>query len=61
MDYKFCERKQRFYLPGDFSLPKKTFESLFEHQMIGVQFLYNLWREERGAVLGDDMGLGKTI
>jgi DNA excision repair protein ERCC-6 len=61
MDWKKCERNQKYYLPGDFSIPKKTFESLFEHQMIGVQFLYNLWRQNLGAVLGDDMGLGKTI
>ncbi|KAJ7558773.1 hypothetical protein O6H91_04G055200 [Diphasiastrum complanatum] len=34
---------------------------LLEHQREGVRFLYNLYRENKGGVLGDDMGLGKTI
>ncbi|KAL2474046.1 Switch 2 [Forsythia ovata] len=34
---------------------------LLEHQREGVKFLYNLYRNNHGGVLGDDMGLGKTI
>ncbi|RAL41685.1 hypothetical protein DM860_008867 [Cuscuta australis] len=34
---------------------------LLEHQRGGVQFLYGLYRNNYGGVLGDDMGLGKTI
>lgn len=34
---------------------------LLPHQRDGVQFLYSLYRENRGGILGDDMGLGKTI
>ncbi|KAM7249321.1 hypothetical protein ACFE04_016394 [Oxalis oulophora] len=34
---------------------------LLEHQRGGVKFLYNLYRNNHGGVLGDDMGLGKTI
>ncbi|KAH9310964.1 hypothetical protein KI387_025999 [Taxus chinensis] len=34
---------------------------LLEHQREGVKFLYNLYNENLGGVLGDDMGLGKTI
>ncbi|XP_057822858.2 switch 2 isoform X2 [Cryptomeria japonica] len=34
---------------------------LLEHQREGVKFLYNLYKENHGGVLGDDMGLGKTI
>ncbi|KQK14244.1 switch 2 isoform X2 [Brachypodium distachyon] len=34
---------------------------LLAHQRVGVRFLYNLYRNNHGGVLGDDMGLGKTI
>ncbi|XP_052207251.1 switch 2 [Diospyros lotus] len=34
---------------------------LLEHQRAGVKFLYNLYKNNHGGVLGDDMGLGKTI
>ncbi|KAK1279882.1 DNA repair and recombination protein RAD54 [Acorus gramineus] len=34
---------------------------LLAHQREGVRFLYQLYRENHGGVLGDDMGLGKTI
>ncbi|KAI9093173.1 hypothetical protein K1719_027187 [Acacia pycnantha] len=34
---------------------------LLEHQRAGVKFLYSLYRNNHGGILGDDMGLGKTI
>ncbi|PHU12402.1 Switch 2 [Capsicum chinense] len=34
---------------------------LLEHQREGVKFLYSLYQNNHGGVLGDDMGLGKTI
>ncbi|XP_031255317.1 switch 2 isoform X1 [Pistacia vera] len=34
---------------------------LLEHQREGVKFLYRLYKNNHGGVLGDDMGLGKTI
>ncbi|KAL1817503.1 hypothetical protein DCAR_0521950 [Daucus carota subsp. sativus] len=34
---------------------------LLEHQRGGVKFLYKLYKNNHGGVLGDDMGLGKTI
>ncbi|URE20221.1 SNF2 family N-terminal domain [Musa troglodytarum] len=34
---------------------------LLEHQRDGIRFLYNLYKNNHGGVLGDDMGLGKTI
>lgn len=34
---------------------------LLDHQRTGVKFLYNLYKNNHGGVLGDDMGLGKTI
>ncbi|XP_061362891.1 switch 2 [Gastrolobium bilobum] len=34
---------------------------LLEHQRVGVKFLYGLYKNNHGGILGDDMGLGKTI
>ncbi|KAI9177305.1 hypothetical protein LWI28_013477 [Acer negundo] len=34
---------------------------LLEHQREGVKFLYKLYKNNYGGILGDDMGLGKTI
>ncbi|KAF9589875.1 hypothetical protein IFM89_029115 [Coptis chinensis] len=34
---------------------------LLEHQRGGVKFLYGLYKDNHGGILGDDMGLGKTI
>ncbi|KAM7495098.1 hypothetical protein LguiB_029707 [Lonicera macranthoides] len=34
---------------------------LLQHQREGVKFLYKLYKNNHGGVLGDDMGLGKTI
>uniref|UniRef100_A0A5B6ZDQ1 Putative switch 2 n=1 Tax=Davidia involucrata TaxID=16924 RepID=A0A5B6ZDQ1_DAVIN len=34
---------------------------LLEHQRGGVKFLYSLYKNNHGGILGDDMGLGKTI
>ncbi|KAK6141101.1 hypothetical protein DH2020_025156 [Rehmannia glutinosa] len=42
-------------------VPASINSRLLEHQRVGVQFLYNLYRNNHGGVLGDDMGLGKTI
>ncbi len=34
---------------------------LREYQREGIQFLYQAFLEDTGAILGDSMGLGKTI
>ena len=48
-------------MPDWFSLPASLYERLFEHQKIGVKWLYGLYQGKKGGVLGDDMGLGKTV
>ncbi|KAL3632298.1 Swi5 complex subunit Swi2 [Castilleja foliolosa] len=51
-------------LPGEIPLvqvPASINSRLLEHQRVGVKFLYKLYRNNYGGVLGDDMGLGKTI
>jgi len=59
--FKHNPEENEYCLPDFFSLPAKIYERLFEHQKKGVIWLYNLYRNRRGGVLGDDMGLGKTV
>ena len=33
---------------------------LFEHQKVGIKFLYDNFKSKNGCILADDMGLGKT-
>ncbi|KZV14936.1 switch 2 [Dorcoceras hygrometricum] len=50
--------------PGEIpvvQVPASINSRLLEHQRGGVKFLYKLYRNNHGGVLGDDMGLGKTI
>ena len=45
----------------EFKVPQKIFDRLFPHQRIGIEWMYKLFRNRKGGVLGDDMGLGKTV
>ncbi|ERN15007.1 switch 2 isoform X1 [Amborella trichopoda] len=50
--------------PGDspvVQVPASINCRLLEHQREGVRFLYGLYKNNHGGILGDDMGLGKTI
>jgi chromodomain-helicase-DNA-binding protein 4 len=53
---KRTSRVTRFEKSPDF-LPKE----LFEHQLIGINWLYHSWIAGDSVILGDEMGLGKTI
>ncbi len=44
-----------------FELPKSTKALLKPYQVIGVQWLQDLYHLRLGALLADDMGLGKTL
>ena len=44
-----------------FQIPATINQYLRDYQQEGVQFLYNRYTSETGAVLCDDMGLGKTV
>lgn len=43
------------------SIHPAIFEKLFDHQIVGVNFLYENFKSKNGCVLADDMGLGKTV
>lgn len=44
-----------FHIPGD------IYPYLFDYQKTGVQWLWELYQQKVGGVIGDEMGLGKTI
>ncbi|KAL9105576.1 MAG: hypothetical protein Q9227_009277 [Pyrenula ochraceoflavens] len=50
-----AELGQGFKVPGD------IYPSLFDYQKTGVQWLWELYAQQVGGIIGDEMGLGKTI
>lgn len=46
---------------GGYRAPGDVFPSLFDYQKTGVQWLWELYSQEVGGIVGDEMGLGKTI
>lgn len=50
-----AEFEDGFRIPGD------IYPSLFDYQKTGVQWLWELYAQQVGGIIGDEMGLGKTI
>ncbi|SCU98216.1 LAFA_0G16380g1_1 [Lachancea sp. 'fantastica'] len=48
-------------LNNDLKIPGEIFNSLFNYQKTCVQWLYELYQQQCGGIIGDEMGLGKTI
>lgn len=48
-------------LDANFKIPGDVFTSLFDYQKTGVQWLWELYSQKVGGIIGDEMGLGKTI
>ncbi|KAI9709692.1 MAG: hypothetical protein M1820_003094 [Bogoriella megaspora] len=48
-------------MEGDFRIPGDIYPSLFDYQKTGVQWLWELYSQQVGGIIGDEMGLGKTI
>ena len=46
---------------GGFKVPGDIYPNLFDYQKTGVQWLWELYANEVGGIVGDEMGLGKTI
>ena len=42
-------------------VPGDIFPSLFSYQKTGVRWLWELYTQQVGGIIGDEMGLGKTI
>ena len=62
---------QEWYLPhptepdadldSNYRVPGDIYPSLFDYQKTGVQWLWELYSQKVGGIVGDEMGLGKTI
>lgn len=48
-------------LDANYRLPGDVYPSLFEYQKTCVQWLWELYSQKTGGIIGDEMGLGKTI
>lgn len=48
-------------LEGAYRIPGDIYPSLFDYQKTGVQWLWELYSQQVGGIVGDEMGLGKTI
>ncbi|KAF1932889.1 DNA repair and recombination protein RAD26 [Didymella exigua CBS 183.55] len=48
-------------LEGGFRIPGDIYPALFPYQKTGVQWLWELFQQNVGGIIGDEMGLGKTI
>ena len=46
---------------GGYRIPGDIYPNLFDYQKTGVQWLYELFTQQVGGIVGDEMGLGKTI
>ncbi|KAK7204662.1 SNF2 family N-terminal domain-containing protein [Myxozyma melibiosi] len=46
---------------GGYRLPGDIHASLFDYQKTCVQWLWELYSQRTGGIIGDEMGLGKTI
>ncbi|TKA80547.1 hypothetical protein B0A55_02002 [Friedmanniomyces simplex] len=66
-----AEQKDEWHMPhptrtdaefeGGFRIPGDIYPSLFDYQKTGVQWLWELYSQQVGGIIGDEMGLGKTI
>ncbi|KAL9129191.1 MAG: hypothetical protein Q9217_002295 [Psora testacea] len=46
---------------GGLNIPGDVYPALFDYQKTGVQWLWELYSQQVGGIVGDEMGLGKTI
>ncbi|EDN05048.1 DNA repair and recombination protein RAD26 [Histoplasma capsulatum] len=70
-DSTLVEDEKEWFLPhpkvpdkvidGGFRIPGDIYPYLFDYQKTGVQWLWELYQQKVGGIIGDEMGLGKTI
>jgi SNF2 family DNA or RNA helicase len=53
--------KEDLLLASGGIIPAPISQWLRSYQVEGVNFMYRLWKEGRGGILGDDMGLGSIL
>lgn len=59
--YKPHPTREDAVLEGGLRIPGDIYPSLFDYQKTGVQWLWELYSQQVGGIVGDEMGLGKTI
>lgn len=59
--YKPHPTREDAVLANDFRIPGDIYPSLFDYQKTGVKWLWELYTQQVGGIIGDEMGLGKTI
>lgn len=65
------EHEEEWHLPhptrtdtvfeGGLHIPGDIYPALFDYQKTGVQWLWELYSQQVGGIIGDEMGLGKTV
>ncbi|CAI9762483.1 unnamed protein product [Fraxinus pennsylvanica] len=45
---------------GGLRIPETIFSKFFDYQRVGIQWLWELYCQRAGRIIGDEMGLGKT-
>lgn len=53
--------KEDLLLASGGIVPAPIAQWLRDYQVEGIEFMFKLWKQGRGGILGDDMGLGKTV
>ena len=46
---------------SSFRIPKNIFAGLFGYQRDALNWMFRLYLQGKGGILGDEMGLGKTV
>ncbi|KAF4528012.1 hypothetical protein B566_EDAN002195, partial [Ephemera danica] len=55
------DRESMHQLDGGLGIPNLIWQKLYKYQQVGVQWMWELYQNGTGGILGDEMGLGKTI
>ena len=53
--------KEDLLLASGGIIPASIAQWLRHYQVEGVEYMYRLWKQGRGGILGDDMGLGSIL
>ena len=53
--------QERIEFEGGFSISRPLFNRLYQYQRVAVNWLWELYCQNVGGILGDEMGLGKTV
>ena len=55
------KEEQDVIFQGGYRIPGYIYSKLFDYQRTGIKWLWELYTQRVGGIMGDEMGLGKTI